>query len=170
MEKIFVWCSLIMCGLLSIWDVLTGIIGIAAGFSNTPYSSNIIEAFKELQTKNPAYIFMGIFFAFFVVMSDYFLMKAYEENFWDDPDKRKLCYIGLFFWAIFKAFDFSTSVVGTTQLTDIKVPQGADITTVWEVVTANSWGQMILLLVLSTMTTLAHISIALLLKLLEKLK
>jgi hypothetical protein len=167
MEKIFIWCSLIVCLFLSIWDVLTGIIGIAAGLSRTPYSSNIVTAFQEVIGKNPAYIFMGAFFAFFVVMSDYFLMKASEEKIWKTSEYRKWFYVGLVFWAIFKAVDFSTTVVGTTQFTDIKLPENADIVTVWQVVTADSWGQMILLLVLSLMTTLAHISIALLVKLLK---
>jgi hypothetical protein len=170
MERIFIWCSLGICSLLSIWDLMTGTVGIAAGLSKTHYSSNIIDVFREVLNKNPAYIFMGIFFAFFVVMSDYFLMKASEEKIWTKAEYKKLFYVGLFFWTIFKAVDFSTTVVGTTQFTDIRLPEGADIITVWQVVTADSWGQMILLLVLSTMTTLAHISIALLIKLLEALK
>jgi hypothetical protein len=169
MELLLVYFFLLICLLLSAWDIFTGIVGISAEMSRIPYSPNIVELFGDLIKQKPAYVVMGVFFSLFVVMSDYLLMKAYEAKKSGIPINKTWIYSGLVFWTMFKVIDFQTTVVGTAQILGVQLQEGANIIDVWKTVGGNSWTQMLILIAASLMITSAHIGVAVFLKIIELL-
>jgi hypothetical protein len=190
MELLLVWIFLFICVLLSAWDIFTGIVGIAAEMSRIPYSSDIAKLFGYLISQKPAYVVVGVAFSLFVVMSDYLFMKVYDNKELEKKENARLetekkanksigtpieyikfnknfIYCGLFFWIIFKAIDFQTTVVGTAQLLGVQLQANANVMDVWMAVSGNSWSQMAIVMAASLMITGAHIGVAVFVKIIE---
>jgi hypothetical protein len=195
MEIVLVYFFLFVCLALSAWDIFTGIVGIAAEMSKIAYSPDIVQLFRDLIYQKPAYVVLGIFFALIVVMSDYLFVKVYEIKEAEKAEKARLAaeekanktknpkivgtpidyikinktsiYFGLFFWTIFKAIDFQTTVVGTAQLLGVQLQENANIVVVWQTVSGNSWTQMAILIAASLMITGGHLGVGVFVKLIE---
>lgn len=167
MELVLVYFFLLICILLSAWDIFTGIVGISAEMSRTPYSDDIVKLFGDLISQKPAYVILGVFFSLFVVMSDYLLMKAYEAKKSGTSINKIWIYSGLAVWGIFKTIDFQTTVVGTAQLLGVQLQENANMIDVWKIVGGNSWTQMAILIAASLMITGAHIGVVVFVKIIE---
>lgn len=145
--------------LLSIWDIVTGVIGIASAMSDFPVTDNLLQTLIDLIFKKPAATFLGVLFAFVVVILDYYFLEKWKGRINYTSVGKKWIWVGLFFWGIAKWFDFSTTVVGTAKVLSLKLPPKVELGEVLSIVTSNSWSQMALLLALSLMITSSHIGI-----------
>jgi hypothetical protein len=197
MEILLVYFFLFICAMLSIWDIFTGVVGIAVAMSKIASSPDIVQLFRDLIYQKPGYVVLGVTFSLVVVMSDYLFMKIYDNNKAEKDEKARLkaeneankgkssniikvgnpidymkinkalIYFGLFFWSIFKVIDFQTTVVGTSEILGVQLPANAGIMDVWQTVSGNSWTQMAILVTSSLMITCAHLGVAVFAKIIE---
>ncbi len=143
---------------LSAWDIFTGIVGVASAVSGqgVAVQSNLLQLFVDLLFKQPGATILGFVFALVVVFADFYIIEKRKSNY-----KRWKLILSLSVWILLKWFDFSTTIVGTAKILGLNVPPEAEFGDVWQVVTANSWNQMALLIVLSLVITCSHLGIVL---------
>jgi hypothetical protein len=159
--------------ILSLWDIFTGIVGISSALSGTGVAvqNNLFQMFIDLMFNQPGATFLGFAFALVVVFVDFYIIEKYNDPEYKKSTQNKIIvWAALFFWAILKWMDFSTTVVGTAKVLGLKVPPKAEIGEVWDVITANSWTQMFFLIILSLVITCSHFGVVACLKELRKIK
>jgi hypothetical protein len=142
-------------GLGAIWDIFTFVFGISSSMGGFVIQGNLGQIIVDLIFKSTAGTFVGILFVFVLIFLDFFLVEAFTE--WDKYQDKPITWLILLISLPLTWVDFSTTLVGTARFFPLNIPENAEFSQVWSIVTSNSWNQMCILLTLSLVVTFSII-------------
>jgi hypothetical protein len=147
--------GVLIFGLGAIWDIFTCVVGISSSMGGFAFKGNFGQIIVDLIFNSTLGTFVGLLFAFVLAFLDYFLFKAFKD--WYEFKQKPSTWGILLIWLPLTWVDFSTTFVGTARFFPLNIPEDAEFSQVWSIVTSNSWNQMCILLTLSLVITFSVI-------------